>query len=271
MANKHRFRRLGRTIRLPVDTAQVIEIGDSCYMNVNDVRAANAFLYVTGQLGRTQANFAKDFVGIAMEASTTGDTADITIMQEGVFEFDCAAAQFEVGDLLGQDDIGAATALEDDLVIAIGENGYGPICRVTKRYSANTTRVEAELVHVALAPTPIFFPLGTFTISTSDELVTDIVCEFPFKAVRLCSIVVIVTSTGDCVLSLSKDTTDLDDTLTITANAPVGTYDVADLDDSTGDDIFLAGDLMSLQTSGGTSAGEAFVYVEIKPYLLQQS
>ena len=271
MANKHRFRRLGRTIRLPVDSAQVIEIGDSCWLNVNDVQAAATFSYLTGELGRTQANFAKDFVGVAMEASVNGDTDDITIMQEGVFEFDCATATFEVGDLLGQDDNSGPTALEDDQVIAIGQNGYGPIARVTKRYSASTTRVEAELVHVALAPTPIFFPLGTFTISTSAELVTDIVCEFPFKAVRLCSIVVIATTTNDNELSLSKGATDLDDTLTITASAPIGSYDVADLDDSSGNDIFLAGDFMSLQTDGGTDAGEAFVYVEIKPYLLQQS
>ena len=271
MANKHRFRRLGRTIRLPVDSAQVIEIGDSCWLSVDDVRAAAAFTYVGSSLPHTQANFAKDFMGIAMEASVNGDTADITIMQEGVFEFDCAAAQFEVGDLLGQDDNTGGDALEDDQVIAIGENGYGPICRVTKRYSADTTRVEAELVRVALSPTPMIFPLGTFALATTDELVTDLICEFPFKAVRLSSIVKIVTGTGTNILALSKAAQDLDDTLSIAATSPVGAYDTVELIDATGDDIFLAGDLMSLQTDGGTDAGEAFVYVEIKPYLLQQS
>lgn len=270
MANKHRFRRLGRTIRLPVDSAQVIEIGDSCFLVVDDVRAGAAATYVTGSLAQTQANFAKDFVGIAMESSASGDTDDITVMQEGVFEFDCAAAQFEVGDLLGQDDNAGATALLDDQVIAIGENGYGPIARVTKRYSANTTRVEAELVKVGLAPTPIIIPLGQHTIGTADELVTDWVCNFPFKAVRLHSIVATVTGAGAEVLSLSKGATDLDDTLTIAATAPVGAVDVAELDDATGDDIFLAGDLMSLQGDGGTASGAVTVFIEAKPYLLEQ-
>ena len=269
MSSKQLYRKSGETIRMPVDSAQVIEAGDMIFNNTDDARPASSFTYVTGDLGATQANFASKFLGVSSEASPTGATAQITIRRRGVFEFACASATFEQGDLVGPDDNAAPDALLDQQVIAVGEEGYGAIGRVHKRYGSATTRVEVEIFQPSMNPATRMIPLGQHTLGAADEFVTDLAMDFPFKLVSLNSIVTTVTGAGAEVLTVDKNATALDDTMTIAATAPVGAVDKQVMVDATGDDIFLAGDTITLSGSGGTASGAAYFWLEVRPYLMQ--
>ncbi len=99
MPSRFRHADAQRVLRMPVDSAQVILKGAMCFLNVDDVRSVTAFTYVAADLPASQANFAAKFLGIAQNPSASGETREIGIARAGVYEFDCAAATFEVGDL----------------------------------------------------------------------------------------------------------------------------------------------------------------------------
>ena len=268
MPNRFRHADPKGVIAMPVDSAQVINEGALCWNNVDDVRSVTAFTYVSADLPGSQANFAAKFLGVAMGASASGETREIGIARRGVFEFDCAAATFEVGDLVGPDDNATPDALVDQ-VIAVGENGWGAIGQVVERYASNTTRVLVEIFQPSVNPAPLFIPLGTHTLGTADELVTDLALPFPVKLVKLYSIVQTIMGAGAEVISVEKGATALDDTMTIAATAPVGAVDEVDLDDASGDDLLLVGDLLSLSTDGGSASGAAHFVLVVKPFNMQ--
>ena len=269
MPSKQLYRKSGKTLRMPVDTTVVIEAGDMVYQDVDDVRPATSFTYVSADLPATQANFAAKFLGIALEASANGDTADITIGAKGVYELACVAATFEVGDLVGPDDNATPDGLLDQQIIGLGESDWGAIGRVVRRYSANTTRVLVEIFQTSLNPTPLFIPLGVHTVGSADEFLTDMPFDFPCKLVKLYSVVQTVTGAGAEVITIDKNATALDDTMTIAATAPVGAYDEVVLDDSSGDDLILAGDTISISGSGGTASGAIQLVLVVKPFNMQ--
>lgn len=269
MASRQLYRKSRGKIRLPVDSAQVVDQGDLVWLNTDDVRPASAFTYVSSNLAGTQANFAGKFVGVAAEASAAGDTDDITVDTEGVFEFDCAAAQFEVGDRVGVDDNAGGTALVDQQVIAIGENGYGAIGRVAKRYSANTTRVLVEVFDQNRNPAPMVVTVFSGLITNAADIVINFTLPFPYKLVALRSIVTVATAGGSTVLTVDKNSTSLDHTQTVAASKPIGFFTRTAMDDATGDDIFIVGDTLSIASGGAASGGEMLIQLEIYPYLLE--
>ena len=61
-----------------------------------------------------------------------------------MFEFDCAADTFELGDLIGVDDNAAADALMDQQVIKVTDPARA-IGRAAKRYGSNTTSVLVDV------------------------------------------------------------------------------------------------------------------------------
>lgn len=250
----------------PVDSTQTIDLGELCWLNVDDARPADQAAY-GADLAITQANFSKLMIGVAMDTSETGDTADIAIATEGVFEMICAAAQFEIGDLVGVDDNTGGTALLPAQVIAATENGAAQaIGRVVRRYSANTTRVLIELLPRKQV-TPQFIAVFQGAAGAAGDIVTDWVVPYPFKLNRVHTVTTILTDTGATVISIEKAAQALDDTLTVANAAPIGAVDVAVMDDATGDDIFIAGDTLSVVTDGGMGAGEILVILEITPFL----
>lgn len=268
MAQRALYRRPSGEFEMAPDSAQVIEKGDLLFNNTDDPAPAEDFAYVSSNLAGTQANFAAKFLGVAEEGSASGETRKIKIRNTGQYEFDCAAATFEVGDLVGVDDNAGGTALVNQQVIGLGENDHGAIGRVVRRYSSNTTRVLVELLRPSFgAPIPI--NLGQHTIGAADEFVTDLAMDFPFKATLLETIVATVTGAGAEVLSLDKNATTLDDTLTIAATSPVGTIDRVVLDDASGDDLFLVGDTISLSGDGGTASGAVSVTLWVRPFNMQ--
>lgn len=269
MANRMSFQHADpkRVRRFEVDSTIVVEVGDAMYQAVDDIRPAGQLAYVSANLGQTQANFRRDFKGVAMDSSASGDTADIAVATMGTFEFICVAAQFEIGDRVGMDDNATPDALLDQQVIALTENQYGEIGQVTKRYSANVTRVQVEINPFGqLASQPLFISLGTTLHTSAVDLVTGFSLDFPFKLVSLIAINA-VASTGASVLTVDNGGTALDDTLTLTSGASKGVVDRQVMDDATGDDVFDAGDLLDIASDGTASAGEVELIIEIIPFL----
>lgn len=145
MPNVHRLRHTDpqRVIRAPVDSATVIEVGDQLFYDTDDVKPASDITFVTS-LTVTKQDFADRFAGIAMTASAAGETDPVTVATEGVFEMDCAAAQFELFEFVTPSDDGSQTL--DDQSVVETSTGAEAIAWVAKRYGANTTRVLVELL-----------------------------------------------------------------------------------------------------------------------------
>lgn len=251
-----------------VDSAQVIEVGDQVYQEVDDVRAASQLTYGASLLA-TQKQFRKQFVGVAMTASANGETDEVAVAGAGIFEFICAAAQFEHGDLVGMDDNAGGTALVDQQVIAMGENGLGgAIGRVWKRYSANTTRVAVEIfpeIGASLAA-PQIITVYNGLITSAVDFVTDWAVPYPFKLMAVECIVTVLTA-GALTLTIDNGTTGLDDTVTVADASAVGTVVSTDMDDATGDDIFNMGDTLTVKGDGTPTAGEIMVNLIVAPFL----
>jgi hypothetical protein len=266
MSNIQRFRHADpkRVIPYAVDSAQVIEIGDMVYQEVDDVRAASQITY--GTLALAQARLARKFAGIAMTASASGETTPVSVAKQGVFEMDCAAAQFEIGDRVNADDNATPDALLDQQVIAVGENGIG-LMRVAKRYSANTTRVICEIIPRDLYPDQLI-PITLFSglVTSAVDFVTDWAVPFPFKLVYVDAIVQVLTA-GILTATIDNGATGLDDTITVGDASAVGTVVRTTMDDATGDDIFEANDTLTIKGDGTPTAGEVMFVLWVYPFL----
>jgi hypothetical protein len=145
MANKMRWR-YGDTspVILPVAADTVIEIGDLLY------QASGAALPASDQedLGSEAGNqegFHDAFVGVAMQHSPAGSTDPVRVATSGVFEFDCAAATFDVGDLVGSDEDAGGTTLQSQVVVEVATPNLA-VGRCVKRVNPAGNRVLAEIV-----------------------------------------------------------------------------------------------------------------------------
>ena len=122
-----------------VDADAQIAIGDLLYQEVNDARPAAAH----NDLGSEEANqlvFAEKFLGVAMQRSRDGETAPVRVATTGVFEFDCPAGAFELGDLVGIDENLSGNGLLSQQVAKVADSRYA-IGRVARREPLPTTSV----------------------------------------------------------------------------------------------------------------------------------
>jgi hypothetical protein len=126
-----------------VASATVIEVGDLIEMETNGAVASAADHVWNTNLATTQEEFHDEFLGVAQERSRNGDTNPIRVNTAGVHEFDCAAATFELGALVGPAKQ-AGNALEKQKVVAVATENLA-IGRVAKRYGSNTTKVFVEV------------------------------------------------------------------------------------------------------------------------------
>lgn len=94
-------------------------------------------------LATTQVNFVARFLGVANDRSRSGDTETIRVNTAGVHKFDCAAATFELGALVGPAKQ-SGNALESKKVVSVAAEDKA-IGRVAKRYGSNTTEVEVRV------------------------------------------------------------------------------------------------------------------------------
>jgi hypothetical protein len=156
MADQMRWR-YGDTnpvITKPIASATVIEIGDLLEMNASgDVTPAKDHAWNT-DLATTQNEFQDTFLGVATQRSRAGDVDPVRVATSGVFEFDCAAATFELGTLVGPAKQ-TGNALENQKVVALSAgNENKAIGRVAKRYGSNTTRVLVEVFSTVMRGGP---------------------------------------------------------------------------------------------------------------------
>ncbi|MEN6458587.1 MAG: capsid cement protein [Thermoguttaceae bacterium] len=117
-----------------VDTNTLIEIGDLVWQDVDDAKPAS-MLTDQGTKEANQQAMARAFLGVAMQRSRGGETTPIRVATTGVFEFECASATFELGDLVGVDANTAGTVLLDQQTAKVATSSVA-IGRVAKRQAA---------------------------------------------------------------------------------------------------------------------------------------
>ena len=126
-----------------VDEQTVVEIGDVVWHDTDEAKPAAA-LEDVGTKAENQAALVAKFLGVAMQRSRAGDTAALRVATTGVFEFDCAAASFALGDLIGPAGNADATGLLNQQVEKVATANLA-IGRVARREPANSTRVLVDV------------------------------------------------------------------------------------------------------------------------------
>jgi len=149
MANMMRWR-YGDTnpVVLPVDSGQTVEIGDLVYLEVDDARPISN-LPDQGTLIANQEAMHDKFLGVAMQASEVGSATSIRIATSGVFELQCMAETFEIGDLVGGHEDGTGTQLLSQTIEGVATENLA-IGRCAKRVPTAANKV---LVDIASAIT----------------------------------------------------------------------------------------------------------------------
>ncbi len=138
--------RYGETspVMLAIDSATVVEIGDLIYLDSGKAKPAGLLADQSSEAADQVAFHAK-FTGVAMQRSRAGETSPIRIATSGVFEFPCASATFEVGDLVGPTVTGAGTALENQKAKAVPAVNRA-VGRCARRVPSADTRVLVDIV-----------------------------------------------------------------------------------------------------------------------------
>jgi len=167
------------------DGSIAVEIGDLLYHDSDDAKPASSQADA-GTEDKNQRGFAQTFCGIAAETKlATAAAGTIQATRRGEYEFDCASATFEVGDLVAAVEAASGTALEDqklkkttDPSVAIGF--------VTKREPSAVTRVRvmliAGLVDELAARRPALFRGTTKNAETLAGNKTLVVADAPIQA-----------------------------------------------------------------------------------------
>jgi hypothetical protein len=137
-------------VMAPVATAKAVALGDLVGQSSSTLVKASDTVWDTN-LATTQAAFVALFMGVSAQrkdanvARPYGNSVDnyIRVDTDGVYEFDCASASFDVGDLVGPaKDTG--NALLDNKVVAVGSSAAA-IGRVHKK-GASVTRVQVKIL-----------------------------------------------------------------------------------------------------------------------------
>ncbi len=144
MSDKMRWR-YGDTnpVIAAVDSATVIEIGDLVWQDVDDAKPAAAQAD-QGSETANQGLLADKFLGVAMQRSRAGETLPIRVATTGVFEFDCPASAFELGDLVGTAENAAGTALLNQQVSKVSAAKYA-MGRAARREAAPASSVLVDI------------------------------------------------------------------------------------------------------------------------------
>ncbi|QDT01270.1 capsid cement protein [Adhaeretor mobilis] len=145
MSNVMRWR-YGDTnpVLLPAGESQVIEIGDLVYLSNGQAVAASE-LSDQGTKAANQEALHDDFVGVAMQASPSGDTTPVRIATSGVFEYPMLSATVELGELIGVAEDGLGTELLSQEVEAVATTNLA-IGRCARQVNPAGERVLMDIV-----------------------------------------------------------------------------------------------------------------------------
>ena len=130
----------------PVQSAEVIEIGDLLYYESGYAKTASS---ATDQLNKAdnQEEFHNAFLGVAMQSSPASESQSIRIATTGVFEFDCLSTTFVLGEFLAPDEDSGGTFLEPQIVVKPTINAKThAIGRCAKQENTATTKVLIDIV-----------------------------------------------------------------------------------------------------------------------------
>jgi hypothetical protein len=117
MANVMRHRYGAKNpVLAEVESATVIEIGDLVCLKAKYAVNANA-----AWASAAVASAADNFLGVAMQASATGETTPIRVATSGTFEYPCDSASVYLGFYAEFDD--SASSLEDQSVNTAAAKG----------------------------------------------------------------------------------------------------------------------------------------------------
>jgi len=144
MANTMRWR-YGDTnpVVLPVDSGQIVEIGDLVYLEVDDARPVSSLVDL-GTLVANQEAMHDKFLGVAMQASEAGSTTPIRVAASGVFELQCVSETFEIGDLVGGREDGTGTQLLQQAIEGVATENLA-IGRCAKRVPIASDKVLVDI------------------------------------------------------------------------------------------------------------------------------
>lgn len=153
MANSMRWR-YGETnpVMMPVASPVVIEIGDLVILDSGLAQKASSIVD-QGTAAANQEALHDQFLGVAMQASPLDSAEPIRIATSGVFEFDCSASTFELGDLIGGSEDTLGTELVDQMVEGVGSANLA-IGRCVKRVPSAGTKIFLEIVSTVLRGGP---------------------------------------------------------------------------------------------------------------------
>lgn len=155
MANTMRWR-YGDTnpVVLPVAEAQGVEIGDLVYLDGATGNAVPAGSQPdAGTSALNQLAFQDNFVGVAMQASPSGEATSIRIATAGVFELDCDAVTWQLGEAVACAVDGAGDQLFDQKVESTSSLDSA-IGRCAKQVTFAATRVLVDIVSVVMRGGP---------------------------------------------------------------------------------------------------------------------
>jgi hypothetical protein len=124
--------------------ATLIDIGDLVYQDPATRKPKSASAMADqGSESANQAAFQQNFLGVSEQRSREDDTDRIRISTRGVKLFDCVAATYRIGDMLGVDEQSGGTALEDRKLVKVTDSSYA-IARVHRDTEDNATKVWAQ-------------------------------------------------------------------------------------------------------------------------------
>lgn len=154
MANVFLSARESTKVKAPVSSATVIEVGDLLYLDPTgyDVQPASDQADNVGEEDN-QAEFARNFAGIALHASASGDT-DAILVETSLtkeYSFTVPSGTYRLGDLLGASEA-SGTQLADQVLEAVSSKDLA-IAIVTDDDSAARTSVKCRFVRSVFAPT----------------------------------------------------------------------------------------------------------------------
>lgn len=140
--NRLRFRSgQVQLVRVPVDSATIIEAGDLVWLDSGEVKPAADFEWDTN-LATTQAAFAAAFLGVAQEPSPEGESTPISvdISPSSVYEFVAASAAYALGAPLGPDE-SSSTLMNQQLEAAVAASA---IARTVEKSDGTVTKVRVS-------------------------------------------------------------------------------------------------------------------------------
>jgi hypothetical protein len=134
----------------PVASGVAIQIGDLVEQDSSgNVTPANLHTWHT-DLPTTQGEFHTNFLGVAMQRSQGSDNGTIRVATSGVFEMNCAAATFELGDLVAPAKDTGNLLLNQSVVAVAAGNESKAIGRVAGRVNPAATIVLVSIFSTKL-------------------------------------------------------------------------------------------------------------------------